>query len=148
MSKRTQRETPPSPRRVVKSANRRRAPMVRRGLAAQFHTLALEPAMDAAKLEQLIAADERRQSRDAARAFAVDFAGMAGELPVIDERGEIRFADQVVGTYALWEDLNEAIRPVLQRWGFALTLRWRARARRSRSALPCCIAQDTRSPPA
>jgi hypothetical protein len=88
---------------------------------ASFHSLALEPTMDAAKLEQLIAADERRQFREAGRAFAVDFAGMAGELPVIDERGEIRFGDQVVATYALWEDLNEAIRPVLQRWGFALT---------------------------
>lgn len=77
--------------------------------------------MDAAKLEQLIAADERRQSTEAARAFAYDFAGMAGELPVIGERGEIKFADRVVASYALWEDLNEAIRPVLLSWGFALT---------------------------
>lgn len=110
-----------APRRTCKLASRRRAPSVRRAPLASFHSLALEPAMDAAKLEQLIAADERRQSREAGRAFAVDFAGMAGELPVIGERGEIRFGDQAVATYALWEDLNEAIRPVLQRWGLALT---------------------------
>ena len=113
--------TPSAASRRPVRANRRRAPVVRRGVSAPFHALALEPAIDADKLAHLIAADERRQSIEAARAFAVDFAAMAGELPVVDERGEIRLGDRVLSTYALWEDLNEAVRPVLQRWGFALT---------------------------
>lgn len=102
-------------------ARRRLAPNVRRGPTPQYQALALEPAIDSAKLEQLIAADERRQSREAAVAFARDLAEMAGELPVLSENGEIRVGQEVVSTYVLWEDLNEAIRPVLFRWGFVLS---------------------------
>jgi hypothetical protein len=48
-------------------------------------------------------------------------AAMAGELPVIAENGAIRLGEETVATYALWEDLNDAIRPILHRWGFALS---------------------------
>ena len=37
--------------------------------------------------------------------------------------GVLTHGDQVVGTYALWEDINEAIRPILVRFGFALSFR-------------------------
>ncbi len=99
----------------------RRRGLVRRSIVAEYQALALDPAMDAAKLSELIAADERRQARSAAQAFALDLAEVAAELPVVAQNGEIRVGDEVLATYALWEDLNEAIRPVLHRWGFVLS---------------------------
>jgi hypothetical protein len=49
---------------------------------------------------------------------------LQASLPVIAERGEIIGRDgKVQGTYALWEDINEALRPLLSRHGFALTYR-------------------------
>ena len=101
------------------TARRKARPLPRLGMAA----LAANPALDAAQLEQLIAADERLRDREARIEYASAFASMAAELPVIDEKGIIRHGDQVVGTYALWEDIHEAIRPILGRFGFALSFR-------------------------
>jgi hypothetical protein len=86
-------------------------------------SFAAESHIDADKLGQLIAAEERRQSRDAALAYAGAMAKMAGVLPVIAENGVLRHGDKVVGGYALWEDINEALRPILRRFGFALSFR-------------------------
>jgi hypothetical protein len=105
----------------VAAARPRRSKTVRRSFMAEYRALALEPTVDAAKLEQIIAAEERRQAREAGQAFAQDMAAMAGELPVIAENGAIRLGEETVATYALWEDLNDAIRPILHRWGFALS---------------------------
>ena len=86
-------------------------------------SFAAESHIDAEKLGQLIAAEERRQSRDAAIAYAGAMAKMAGVLPVIEENGVLRHGDKIVGGYALWEDINDAIRPILLRFGFALSFR-------------------------
>ncbi len=86
-------------------------------------SFAAESHIDAEKLGQLIAVEERRQSRDAAIAYAGAMAKMAGVLPVIEENGVLRHGDKVVGNYALWEDINDAIRPILLRFGFALSFR-------------------------
>jgi len=67
-------------------------------------------------------------------AFSSALADMQAELPVINERGriEVRKKDasgertgavQQSTSYALWEDINEAIRPFLQKYGFALSFR-------------------------
>jgi hypothetical protein len=84
---------------------------------------AAEAHIDGEKLGRLIAAEEHRQSRDAAIAYAGALAKMAGALPVIEENGILRHGDKVIGAYALWEDINDAIRPILMRFGFALSFR-------------------------
>ena len=48
---------------------------------------------------------------------------MAVELPVVTEKGQIVVSGEVVSTYALWEDINQAIRPILSEHGFALSFR-------------------------
>jgi hypothetical protein len=93
----------------------------RRPREAPYVSLARMGNLDPSTLEQLIAAEERQRASDAALAFAADFTQMSAELPVIDEHGVLRHGDQIVGTYALWEDVNEAIRPVLRQFGFALS---------------------------
>ena len=69
--------------------------------------------------------------RDLLFAFEAAFGALQAELPVIAERGKV---PQAGGRdpygYALWEDINEVIRPILGR--HYLSLRFRVR-------------QDTRS---
>ena len=66
----------------------------------------------------------REIEMDQARAaFAADFAAMQGELPEIPKRGRIDIGRGKPQLYALWEDVNELIKPVLTRHGFGLMFR-------------------------
>lgn len=80
---------------------------------------AADPNVDIDKLERLMLMQERALARQARQEFAADMAEMQPKLPVIGERGKVegRYG------YALWEDINAAIKPVLQAHGFALTFR-------------------------
>lgn len=74
---------------------------------------------DPAKMKQLLDMQERVLDRQARAAYAAALADMQPEFPVVAERGK-GHNDKA---YALWEDINERIRPVLARHGFALTFR-------------------------
>lgn len=80
---------------------------------------ATDPNIDIDKMERLLQMHERMQERQAAADFAADLADMQDKLPSIGERGHAagRY------TYALWEDINAAIKPVLRAHGFSLTFR-------------------------
>lgn len=85
---------------------------------------ALNPAVDIDKMERLLEMQERVMVRQAKADYMAALADMQPELPVIEERGGIKDrAGKVQSTYALWEDINEAIRPVLARHGFSLSFR-------------------------
>jgi len=92
-------------------------------LMAVISRAASDPATDADKLERLLGMYERVMSRDASAAYTASLADMQAELPVIAERGEIKVRDQVQSRYALWEDINETIKPILTKNGFALSFR-------------------------
>lgn len=80
---------------------------------------AADPQCDIEKMERLMQMHERFQSRQAEQQYAEALALMQQELPSIAERGDAakRY------TYALWEDINEKLKPVLAKHGFALTFR-------------------------
>lgn len=80
---------------------------------------AADPQTDVEKMERLMRMYERIESKRAEASFASDLAEMQDDLPSIGERGNAagRY------TYALWEDINAAIKPVLKRYGFALSFR-------------------------
>lgn len=80
---------------------------------------AADPACDLDKMERLLAMHERMTARQAQAEFADALASMQAELPSIGERGD------AAGRYkfALWEDINQAIKPFLHKHGFALTFR-------------------------
>ena len=80
---------------------------------------ASDPNVDIDKMERLLQMHERMQGRQAAAEFAADLAEMQDALPSVGERGNAagRY------TYALWEDINAAIKPILKRHGFALSFR-------------------------
>ena len=89
------------------------------GLLPMIERAARDPDVNVDKMERLMALMERVDARNAEAAFSADLAEMQDELPSIGERGNAagRY------TYALWEDINAAIKPVLKRYGFALSFR-------------------------
>lgn len=85
---------------------------------------AMNPQVDIDKMERLIQMQERIMERNARAAYAAALADMQPNLPVIAERGGIKNGQgKVQSTYALWEDINDAIKPVLATHGFALSFR-------------------------
>lgn len=80
---------------------------------------ASDPASDIEKLERLMSLYERMQNKQAEQQYAEALAAMQQELPSIGERGNAagRY------TYALWEDINEKLKPILAKHGFALSFR-------------------------
>ena len=84
---------------------------------------ATNPQVDIDKMERLIQMQERVMDRNAKSAFAAALATMQPELPVIAERGAIDLGRGPKQRYALWEDINDAIKPVLAKHGFALSFR-------------------------
>lgn len=85
---------------------------------------ARDPNVDIDKMERLIAMQERVRGREAETEYYAALAALQPNLPIIDERGGIKDrSGNIQSTYALWEDVNEAIRPVLAEHGFSLTFR-------------------------
>jgi hypothetical protein len=84
---------------------------------------ARDPAVDIDKLERLMLMQERAIARESKAAFDASMAELQPELPAIGERGKAIVQGQTRYTFALWEDINAAIKPVLMKHGFALTFR-------------------------
>jgi hypothetical protein len=71
------------------------------------------------QLERFIALQERILAQ-AAKAEADDaFASMQADLPTIGHRGEIWVRGVLRSTFAKFEDIVDAVRPVCQKWGFS-----------------------------
>ena len=87
------------------------------------------PNTDVSKLERLEAMYERMTARSARAAYDAEFAKMQAKMPVIDRRGKIvikeKGGDKIIQStpYALFEDINEAIKPILAEHGFAISFR-------------------------
>ena len=102
-------------------------------LLAIISRAASDPSVDIDKMERLMQMHERLTERQARTAFAAALAEMQPSLPVVDRKGKIiihkkdaeKTPQNVIQStpYALWEDINKAIRPILQAHGFALSFR-------------------------
>lgn len=85
---------------------------------------AADPGVDVSKLERLLGMYERVQASQAKSSYYAALSEMQDLLPVIQERGEIKIREDKPGQkYALWEDINKAIKPILKAHGFALSFR-------------------------
>lgn len=94
---------------------------------------ASDPNVDVDKMERLMAMAERLEARNARTAYYAAMAEMKPDLPIINRRGRIEVREKVNGqrtgdviqntSYARWEDIDEALTPVLHNHGFALTFR-------------------------
>lgn len=88
-------------------------------LMAVISRAASDPSVDMDKLDRLLQMQERVAARQAETEFAYAMAAMQPELPSIGERGDAAGRYK----YALWEDINAAIKPILSRHGFAISFR-------------------------
>lgn len=96
------------------------------GLLAVIERAARDPNVDIDKMERLLQMQERVQERNAKTAYFEAMSAMQPNLPTIDENGNIKNkSGGVQSTYALWEDINEVIKPILSEYGFSLTFRGR-----------------------
>lgn len=93
---------------------------------SMIERVARDSTVDISRLERLMEMRERIVAQNAKKAYFAALAEMQPQLPVIGERGEIKINkdDKKPGQrYALWEDINEGIRPVLAEHGFAISFR-------------------------
>ena len=90
-------------------------------MSALIERLAVSPEADPAKLDRLLSYQERAYRDKARAAFGAAYTNLQLALPVLAENGEIRDrSGKVQYTYALWEDINEVIKPILSEHGFSL----------------------------
>lgn len=80
---------------------------------------ARDPSVDIDKMQRLMDMHRDMQRDRAAVAYAEAFAEMQPHLPIIPEHGE----GHNKASYALWEDVNELIKPVLGQYGFGLAFK-------------------------
>jgi hypothetical protein len=92
-------------------------------ILAVIERAARDPQVDIEKMRQLLAMRNEEDAKQAKRKFDEAMAVMQPELPVIKERGKAIVQGQVRYTYALWEDVNDQIKPILSKYGFAMTFR-------------------------
>ena len=85
---------------------------------AMIERLSLDPNVSADKLEKIFDLHQRTQAEVARRAYDVAFHAAQGKLPVIAENGK-----GPKGSYALLEDIVDAVRPILSEYGFAISHR-------------------------
>jgi len=105
------------------------APSESAAILSVIERMATNPDIDPDRIERFIALKERMDKEAARKSFAAALAECQSEIPAIEERGQIKYGkknadgDDTGPTYALWEDINETIRPILKRHGFALSFR-------------------------
>lgn len=93
-------------------------------LISMIERAARDPAVDIDKMERLFQMHERAVERQARAAYASALAELQPQLPAVGERGGItNNSGAVTSTYALWEDINAAILPILSKHGFAISFR-------------------------
>lgn len=92
---------------------------------SMIERVVLNPDTDMAKLEKMLDMQERILNRNAGQSFAADFAAMQSELPRIARNGQIDIKKDgrlIQSTkFAKLEDINDGVRPVLQKYGFGVS---------------------------
>jgi len=95
---------------------------------------AFDPGVDVDKLERLMQMAREVRKDDAHAAYIKAMVVMKPKLPVIDRKGRIEVREKTASgkrdgeitqntPYARWEDIDEAITPILAAHGFVLTHR-------------------------
>ena len=90
---------------------------------SMFERLAKDPTVDVEKLERLISMQERILHHQAKAEFDEAFARMQGEIPEINEEGQIIVNGELRSKYARNEDIQRVVKPILQRHGFSIRFR-------------------------
>lgn len=81
---------------------------------------AADPTVDPAKMHGLLDVQERMMNKQAELDFNSAFIKMQDELPRITKDSAIKHGSKVIAKYASYEKIDDVIRPILKRHGFAL----------------------------
>jgi hypothetical protein len=93
--------------------------------------LSKSPHPSVEELERLLSQRHQRGNAHARKQFEIAFSRLQVALPLLSENGEIRDRDgRLAHTYALWEDINEVVKPILTEYGFSLWFRTSVEANR------------------
>lgn len=87
-------------------------------ILSMIERMAVDPNIDPDRIERFIALKERMDANAAKVAYNAAYATMQPELPAIPKRGQSN-----TGNYALWEDIQDRIIPVLAEHGFGLSFK-------------------------
>lgn len=92
------------------------------GPMSVIERFAKDPSIDVGKLERLIEMQKDVMRVQAKQAFDAAFVALQADLPVVDKRGKILSKDKkdVRSRYAKLEDIQEAVKPICQKHGFAI----------------------------
>lgn len=83
---------------------------------------AADPAVDVTKMSALLDLQERYLAKEAEKAFSAALVAMQSEVPRIRTDASIKNrANEVQSRYATYEGIDTAVRPIMQRHGFAVT---------------------------
>lgn len=92
------------------------------GALAEFMQNVLrDPNVPADKLDQLWRMRKELLAEEHREAFDQAFAGMHAELPQVRRDGLIDLSGKGLVPFAKWESMDRAIRPILAKYGFALS---------------------------
>lgn len=98
-------------------------------IMSMIERMATDASISIERVEQTFAFYQKVQADLARRAYDAAFAEMQPDLPEIDKRGKIiikkKDGDEIIQStpYALWEDTNKMIKPILAKHGFGLSFR-------------------------
>lgn len=92
-------------------------------LIPMIDKLVERPDFDVEKLERLLDMQERIMNRTAMEQFNAAMAEMQCEMPSIAERGKIIVKGELRSRYATFEDINDVVKPIMKRFGFAVSFR-------------------------
>lgn len=96
-------------------------------LLAAIVTMAKDPSVDVEKLQALLAMQERLEARGAESAYNAAFSRLQMKLPRVKKNGQLSHLGKdgakggKVQSFAKWEDIDAAIRPLLDEEGFSLS---------------------------
>jgi hypothetical protein len=87
---------------------------------------AADPSVEVSKMGALLDLQERVMAKQAEIEFTRDFAAASAEMPRIVKRGVIDMGSKGKIPFAKYEDLDRAIRPIEQKYGFTRSFRTEA----------------------
>lgn len=103
------------------------------GMAGLIDKLTQNPDIDVTKVQALLDMQLQIWDRMAKMAFTRDFSAMSLVLPRIVKTKGVAYKDKETGkmseafTYAVIEDIDEAVRPILPQYGFSLSFTTKTR---------------------
>ncbi len=82
---------------------------------------ASDPTVDVAKMEALLNMQERLMKMSAEQQFNADLVALQAEVPRVSKLGQIVNKGTVQSTFARYEDIDKAVRPLMNQYGFAVS---------------------------